>query len=69
MAGETTVYAPVPKTKDPAVDVHQAKAKDSPAVAKWRERMGSDEAKALYKDRSATVEWVNAPARNRSLKG
>ncbi|TMQ74589.1 hypothetical protein ACCUM_4245 [Candidatus Accumulibacter phosphatis] len=38
-------------------------------MAKWRERMGSDEAKALYKDRSATVEWVNAPASNRSLKG
>ena len=69
VAGETTVYAPVPKTKDPAVDVHQTKAKDSPAVAKWRERMGSDEAKALYKDRAATAEWVNAPARNRSLKG
>ena len=68
VAEETTVYAPVPKTKDPAVDVHQAKAKDSPAVAKWRERMGSDEAKALYKDRAATAECVNALARNRGLK-
>jgi IS5 family transposase len=58
---------PCPRAKDPNVDVHQPKAKDSPAVAKWRERMGSDEAKALYKDRAATAECVNALARNRGL--
>ena len=67
VADDTTVYAPVPKAKDPKTDVHQPKAKDSPAVAQWRERMKSDEAKALYKDRAATAECVNALARNRGL--
>ena len=54
-AESTTVYAPVPKAKDPKTDVHQPKAKDSPAVAQWRVRMKSDEAKALYKDRASTT--------------
>ena len=40
---------------------------DSPAVADWRARMASEEAKAIYKDRAATAECVNAQARNRGL--
>ncbi|WP_291984505.1 IS1182 family transposase [Candidatus Accumulibacter sp. ACC007] len=67
VAEHTTVYAPVPKAKDPQVDIHQPKAKDSPAVAEWRQRMASDEAKRLYKDRASTAECVNALARNRGL--
>ena len=31
------------------------------------ERMGSEEAKAIYKERAATAECVNAQARNRGL--
>jgi transposase len=66
--GETTVvYAPVPKPKDEATDPHAPKANDSEAVAAWRERMGSEEAQAIYKDRAATAECVNAQARNRGL--
>lgn len=64
---QTTVYAPVPQAKDKDTDPHQPKAKDSPAVAKWRQRMATDEAKALYKDRAATAECVHAQARNRGL--
>ncbi|HMW53959.1 MAG: IS1182 family transposase [Accumulibacter sp.] len=67
VAETTTVYAPVPKAKNPEKNVHQAKPKDSPAVAKWRERMGSDAAKLLYRERAATAECVNALARNRGL--
>ena len=33
-----TVYAPVPKPKDPKVDRHEAKPSDSDAVAAWRAR-------------------------------
>jgi transposase len=62
-----TVYAPVPAPKDKQVDRHAAKASDSPAVAAWRERMASPEAKAIYKERAATAECVNAQARNRGL--
>lgn len=62
-----TVYAPVPAPKDKQVDRHAPKAGDSPAVAAWRERMASPEAKAIYKERAATAECVNAQARNRGL--
>ena len=64
---QTTVYAPVPKSKDPKIDIHKPQADDSPAVGKWRERMGTDEAKVLYKERAATAECVNAQAPNRGL--
>jgi transposase len=62
-----TVYAPVPKPKDPTVDRYAAKPNDSPAVAAWRQRMGTDPAKTIYKERAATAECVNAQARNRGL--
>ena len=62
-----TVYAPVPKPKDPQVDRHAPKPGDSAAVAAWRERMGTEEAKAIYKERAATAECVNALARGRGL--
>lgn len=36
-------------------------------MADWRQRMGTDDAKAIYTDRAATAECVNALARNRGL--
>jgi transposase len=36
---------------------------DAPAVAAWRARMATVDAKALYKCRGATAEWVNADTR------
>ena len=62
-----TVYAPVPKPKDPKVDRHAPKPGDSDAVAAWRARMATDQAKVIYKDRAATAECVNALARGRGL--
>ena len=62
-----TVYAPVPKPKDPKVDRYAPKPGDSAAVAAWRQRMATAEAKAIYKERAATAECVNAQARNRGL--
>ena len=56
----TTVYAPVPKPKDPSRDPHVARSEDSAAVGRWRERMGSAEAKHIYPQRAATAECVNA---------
>lgn len=55
------------QTLAPAVDPHQRKAGDSEAVGDWRERMGTEEAKDLYKQRAAVAECVNAQARNRNL--
>ena len=58
-----TVYAPVMTPKKEGVDPHAPKPKDSEAVADWRRRMGTEEAKAIYKERSATAECVNAIAK------
>jgi transposase len=75
VAGKTTVYAPVPAPrarKDEGghaipQDPHQPKPDDSAAVAEWRRRMASPEASAIYPQRAATAECVNALARNRGL--
>lgn len=75
VAGRTEVYAPVPaprpKTDEQGNpvehDKHAPKRGDSAAVAGWRQRMGSPQAQAIYRDRAATAECVNAQARNRGL--
>jgi hypothetical protein len=64
-AKPTTVYAPVQKPKKEERDPHQPRSGDSAAVAAWRVRMGTAEAKDIYKDRASTAECVNAQARNR----
>ena len=64
----TTVYAPVPKPKDPTRDRHAPRGDDSTAIAYWRERMGRSEAKNIYRQRAATAECVNAIARGRGLR-
>ncbi len=63
-----TVYAPVPKPKDKDRDPHVPLADDSEVIAAWRIRMGTEDAKEIYKERAATVECVNAIARNRGLQ-
>lgn len=75
VAGKTEVYAPVPDPRakqdeagnEVKRDKHQPKPDDSAAVAEWRSRMATAEAKELYKQRAATAECVNAQARNRGL--
>jgi transposase len=58
-AAGTTIFAPVPKPRKKDVDPHQPKKTDSEALAQWRQRMGTPEAKAIYKERASTVETVN----------
>jgi transposase len=62
-----TVYAPVPKPRDPKVDRHAPRPEESETVAEWRHRMGTEQAKTIYKERAATAECVNALARRRGL--
>jgi len=64
----TAVYAPVAKPKDETRDPYVPLSTDSPAIAGWRQRMGTPEAKEIYKQRASTVECVNALARNRGLQ-
>jgi hypothetical protein len=63
----TTVYVPVPEPKDPKRDRHEPLPGDGEVIAAWRQRMKTDEAKAIYKERASTIECVNAQARNRGL--
>ena len=61
---QVTPYAPVPKPrKGDTRDPHVPRDGDSAAVAAWRQRMGTDEAKEIYKQRAATAETVNADAK------
>ena len=62
-----TAYAPVPEPKDPKQDRYKPHAGDSEVIIDWRARMATDAAKAIYKERAATAECVNAQARNRGL--
>ncbi|MCW8193147.1 IS5/IS1182 family transposase, partial [Verminephrobacter eiseniae] len=71
VADKTEVYAPVPQARAPKGKSQgqddeqpppapgsqfQPKAGDSTAVAQWRQRMSTDEAREIYKDRAATAE-------------
>lgn len=59
-----TMYAPVPAPRgEQAREPYARLDDDSDAVGAWRERMGTDEAKAIYKQRAATAETVNADAK------
>ena len=62
------VFAPVPEPRDAARNPHRPLPDDPPGVAAWRQRMGSADAQAIYKQRAATAEWANAQARNRGLQ-
>lgn len=53
VAEQATVYGPIPKPKDPAADLLAAKPRDSEAVATWRQRMGTDSAQVMYRERAA----------------
>jgi len=63
----STIYAPLPERGNDKLEPHEKRRHESAAVAAWRERMGTDEAKAIYKERASTAECVNALARERGL--
>lgn len=59
-AMDVTLYGSVPvRHQDP----FKPQINDSAAVSAWRKRMGTDEAKEIYKQRSPTSERVNADVR------
>lgn len=60
------VYAPVDKPRTDR-DRHVRLKDDSEGVGQWRERMGTPEGKAIYKQRPL-VEWVFARFRNWGLR-
>jgi transposase len=66
----TTVYTPIKeedKKRRKGEDPFAPRKGDSPAVAAWRKRMGTESAKNIYKQRAQTAEFPNAGCRNRGL--
>ncbi len=59
-AAETGVkiFAPVPKART-AVSPYEPRRGDTPGIAAWRRRMGTQEGKGIYKERASTVETIN----------
>jgi hypothetical protein len=63
----TIVYAPLRHPRNCSRDPYLPLPDDSEALAQWRQRMGTEAAKEIYKQRAATAECVNAIARGRGL--
>jgi len=61
------VIAPIREPRSSRKKATEVRATDSAAVAAWRKRMDTEEAKVIYKQRGATAELVNAHARNHGL--
>jgi hypothetical protein len=61
------VIAPVRQPRRCGVKATEVRSTDSEAVADWRLRMETEEAKTIYKERGATAELVNAHARGHGL--
>ena len=69
-AKNVEVYGPIKDEKKQLAagkDPYQAKPRDSEPMKAFRQRMGTEEAKALYRKRGETAELVNAGMRNRGM--
>lgn len=66
-AAKSVIYAPLPAPGNDKLAPCKARQQDSEAVAEWRQRMQTDQAKEIYKERASTAECVNALARERGL--
>ena len=69
-ARDCKVYAPVKdaeKQKKAGKDPYARKPHDTDHMAAWRERMGQEASRTIYKLRAQTAEWVNALCRNRGF--
>jgi len=63
-----TIYMPVKETVRNRGNLYSRFSTDDVITGDFRERMGTEEAKEIYKERAATAEHVNAQARNRGLQ-
>lgn len=61
------VISPPRKAQSPGREPAKVRRKDSEGVKQWRERMGAEETKIIYKQRGAVAEWVNARFRAQGL--
>ena len=64
---ETVPMASQSQEKKAPRDKHEPMPGDSKVIGEWRQRMGTEATKDIYKERASTIECVNAQARNRGL--
>jgi len=64
----TTVYTPPRKRPGSQEDPPAPLRGESPVLQKWRQRMADPIGKLIYRQRAASIECVNAQARNRGLQ-
>lgn len=57
------VFSPSQESRRKDIDATKPKKNDGPGVAAWRQRMGTERAQEIYKDRAATAERTNADLR------
>ena len=59
---DVTMYVPpvAPKDRSKTGTQYFPKSTDSPALATWRIRMGSESGKKIYRQRASTIETINA---------
>jgi transposase len=64
---DIAVSGPVepPRTATSGRTAYDPRPDDSPAVAAWRQRMGTEDGKTIYRQRSGIAEWTNAQLRFR----
>lgn len=62
------VYAPFPKATVKTRAADRPFKTETPCITQWRERMATEDAKTIYRERASTVECANAQARNRGLQ-
>lgn len=65
---QVMVYAPLPSPCKRIPHPEQIRASDGAGMKAWRERMVTEEAKEIYKQRCASIELINAQSRNRGLQ-
>lgn len=62
------LYAPPKRSRGAGRVWDQRRRRNDAATGAWRERMATAEAQTIYRERAATIECVNAQARNRGLQ-
>jgi len=61
------IFAPLQRRRSPERKPADIRPTDSEAVKQWRERMSTEPAQAIYRERAATAELVNAHCRAQGL--
>jgi transposase len=67
-AAGTIAYTPPKKPHNLKRELDAPRPDDSAVLQEWRQRMGTPEGQAVYRQRASSVECVNAHARNRNLR-